>query len=67
MYHPIVLSEMANLHCREIKEEMVSWRAANHVYSQKNTRPRPRKRFLSLSFVCDHIGISARVGEAFSR
>lgn len=67
MYHPIVLSEIANLHCREIKEEMASWRAANRTNSQKIARPRPRKRFLSLGFVFDHIGISARAGEAFSR
>ena len=67
MVHPIVLSQMANLHCREIKEEMASWRAANRTKSQKLARPSPRKRFLSLSFVFDHIGISARAGEAFSR
>ena len=67
MVHPIVLSQMANLHCREIKEEMASWRTANQVNSQKNTRPRRRKRFLSLSFIFDHIGITAWAGEAFSR
>jgi hypothetical protein len=46
---------------------MASWRAANQVNPQKNARPRPRKRFLSLSFIFDHNGFTTQVREAFSR
>ena len=67
MYHPIILSEIANLHRREIEKEMLSWQLANQAKPQKNAKPRPRKRFGRFNFFSDHSGITAQAREAFSR
>ena len=67
MNHPTILYEAAKLHHKEIQMEMASWQMANRAKRLKRKSPKPRKRFVMLSFSSNKNNRIEKLEEVFSR